>query len=264
MSKLIQRFRRAVWTYRQPLTRMPSLAGAPVSDLFLWRKGLDWQTTFELTDLAGLYDADEISIRGKTCIRIFDSSGKQIGQQDFLPPLYRRQQIDISLLAQATKDCVGTFSVFHSHTPVALQKLGSHLAERGYVGYRFRDAPLRAYVHGNLDAAVLERQEMILLAGSGPLCREFRLQHELLPGSCYEIAIVNPSPRGQKITCEVLDSIEDKKLKVLSVKLAPGACHLFRFVPNQVVQRIVIRSHLVMARPIIFRIEDQMIDVLHG
>ncbi len=264
MNKLLQRFRRAAWTYRQPLTRMPSLAGAPVSDLFLWRKGLDWQTTFELTDTAGLYDADEISMRGKTCIRIFDSSGKQIGNQEFSPPLYHRQQIDISLLAQATEDCVGTFSVFHSHTPAVVKKLGGHLAERGYVGYRFRDAPLRTYVHGNLDATVLEEQEMSLLAGFGPLCREYRLQHELLPGSCYDIAIVNPSPRRQKIACEVLDSLKGKKLQVLSAELAPGACHLFEFVPSETERRIVIRSRLVMARPIIFRIEGQIIDVLHG
>ena len=264
MKKLIQRFQRAAWTYLQPLTRTPSFAGAPVSDLFLWRKGPDWQTTFELTDIASFYESNEIKTRSKTFILLFDSSGKQIGQQEFSPPLYHRQQIDISLMAQETEDSIGTFCVFHSHTPAGVKKLGSHLTERGYVGYRFRGAPLRAYMHGNLDAAALVEQEMILLAGSGPLCREYRLQHELLPGSCYDIAIVNPSPSGQKITCEVLGCIEGKKLQVLSARLAPGACHLFSFAPSQVSQRIVIRSRLVMARPVVFRIQGRMMDVFHG
>lgn len=265
MNKLLQRLRRAAWTYRQPLTRMPSQAGAPVSDLFLWRKGSDWQTSFELTDMAGLYEAGDNSECGKTCIRLFDASGKQIGQQEFAPPLYRRQQIDISALAQATEDCAGTFSVFHSHTPAAVQQLGSHLAERGYVSYRFREAPVRAYVHGNLDAAAMEeQQQMALLAGSGPLWREYRLQHELLPGSRYDIAVVNPSPRSQTVTCDVLDTVGGRKLQVLSATLAPGACHLFALTPGPASQRIVIRSRLVMARPLIFRIEDQRMDVLHG
>ena len=264
MNKLLQRLQRASWTYRQPLTRVPSQAGAPVSDLFLWRKGPDWQTSFELTDMAGLYEAVDNSVRGKTCIRLFDASGNPIGQQEFAPPLYRRQQIDISALAQATEDCVGTFSVFHSHTPDAVQQLGSHLAERGYVSYRFRDAPLRAYVHGNLDAASLEHQKMVLLAGSGPLSREYRLQHELLPGSLYDIAIVNPSSSRQTIMCEVLNIASACNPQVLIVTLAPGACHLFALRPGSTSQRIVIRSRLVMARPLIFRIEDQRMDVLHG
>ncbi len=265
MNKLLQRLRRAAWTYRQPLTRMPSQAGAPVSDLFLWRKGPDWQTSFELTDMAGLYEAADNSACGKTCIRLFDGSGKRIGQQEFVPPLYRRQQIDISALAQATEDCAGTFAVFHSHTPAEVQQLGSHLAERGYVSYRFRGAPLRAYVHGNLDAAALEaQQQMTLLAGSGPLWREYRLQHELLTGSRYDIAVVNPSPRRQNVMCEVLDTVGGKRLQALSATLSPGACHLFTLTPGPASQRVVIRSRLVMARPLIFRIEGQRMDVLHG
>jgi hypothetical protein len=265
MNKVIQRMRRAVWAYRQPLTRVPSVAGAPVSDLFLWRKGPEWQTSFELTDMAGLYEAGDNTAPSKTCIRLFDASGKQIGQQELIPPLYRRQQIDISALAEANQDCAGTFSVFHSHTPAAVQQLGSHLAERGYVSYRFRHAPLRAYVHGNLDAAALgEQQQLALLAGSGPLWREYRLQHELLPGSRYDIAIVNPSPRRQTVMCEVLEAAGGRKLEVLSATLPAGGCHLFELTPGSVNQRIVIRSRLVMARPLIFRIEDQRMDVLHG
>jgi hypothetical protein len=145
-----------------------------------------------------------------------------------------------------------------------VQQLGCHLAERGYVSYRYRGAPLRAYVHGNLDAVALEEQQIALLAGSGLLMREYRLQHEMLPGSRYEIAVVNPSPSSQKVIFEVLDAVRGNKLSVQSTTLTPGACHLFELAPEQVSQRIVIRSRLVMARPLIFRIENQRMDVLHG
>jgi hypothetical protein len=265
LNKLIQRVRRAAWTYKQPLTRVPSRAGAPVSDLFLWRKGPQWQTWFELTDMAGLYEAPRETVRRKTCIRLFDSSSSQIQQYEFEPPLYGRQQIDISALAQDSDDLVGTFAVFHPQTPLSVQELGSHLAERGYVSYRYCNAPLRSYVHGNLDAVALgEDQQMALLAGQGPLCREYRLQHVLLPGSRYDIAIVNGSTARQTIQCAVLEASSATVLDVMSATLPAGGCHLFPVAPGAASQRAVIRSRLVMARPLIFRIEDQGMDVLHG
>ncbi|MCA3142464.1 MAG: hypothetical protein ACK5YQ_00600 [Betaproteobacteria bacterium] len=265
LNKLIQRVRRAVWTYKQPLTRVPAREGAPVSDLFLWRKGPQWQTGFELTDMAGLYEAGRDTDRQRTCIRLFDSSGRQIRQYEFEPPLYRRQQVDISALAQDSDDIAGTFAVFHPHTPLAVQALGSHLAERGYVSYRYCDAPLRSYVHGNLDAVALgDNQQLALLAGYGPLRREYRLQHELRPGSRYDIAIVNGSTTRQIVQCAVLEASGRKVLDVMSATLPAGGCHLFPVTPGAASQRAVIRSHLVMARPLIFRIEDQGMDVLHG
>lgn len=265
MNAFTERVRRAAWTYKQPLTQVPALAGAPLSDLFLWRKGPDWQTRFELTDMAGMYEASDNVVHGKTRIMLFDASGNHIGQAEFEPPRYRRQQIDISELVKDTKDCVGTFAVFHSHTPTAVQLLGSHLAERGYVSYQYHNAPLRAYVHGNLDAAALgEQQRLTLLAGCGPLSREYRLQHALLPGKRYDIGVVNPSPRSQTLLCDVFAVADGTRVDVLTAKLSAGACHLFSLQPSTETLRVVIRSRLVMARPLIFRFHDSTLDVLHG
>lgn len=264
MKKLIQRFLRTIWTYQQPLTHIPSQGGVPVSDLFIWRKGSEWQTTFELTDMVALYSKGANSISGNICIRVYDSSGKEIGQHNFTPPSFRRQQIDISSLVQETLDHVGTFAVFHRCTPKSVQLMGCHLAERGYVSYRFRNAPLRSYVHGNLDAVTLKNQKIELLGGSGLLWREYRVQYEMLPGSHYDIGIVNPSQRTQMVICKILACEGGKELQVLRVMLAPGACHLFTLMPSQLSRRVVIKSRLVMARPLIFRIEDNKMDVLHG
>jgi hypothetical protein len=265
VKNLMQRLWRAAWTYRQPLTQLPALPGTPISDLFLWRKGPEWQTCFELTDMAGLFEEGGSTVGRKTFIRIFDSSGRQIAQQQLVPPLHRREQVDISALAEAAQDCVGTFAVFHSHTPAEVQQLGSHLTERGYVGYRFRNAPLRSYVHGNFDAVASEGPNHLgFLAGDGLLWREYRLQHELLPGSSYDIAIVNSSPRAQTVFCKILEVAQNNELSTLTAILPAGGCHYFTVKPCDVSQRVIIRSRLVMARPLLFRIRGSSLDVLHG
>ena len=53
----IARIRRALWTFRQPLTRKPEQLGVPVSDLFVWRNGAEWKTCFEPIDIPGLFHA---------------------------------------------------------------------------------------------------------------------------------------------------------------------------------------------------------------
>lgn len=266
MRKLIARAKRAIWTYRQPLSRVPSVQAAPISDLFLWKKGDCWQTWFELTDVAGLFDAGSAQQSGaQVSILLFDTAGREFARHVVQAPRFKRMQVDISALAAECGDETGTFCVLHPATPPVVGQLGSNLVERGYVSYRYRNAPLRSYVHGNLDAiSVGIEGKLERLAGASVLPREYRLQHELAGPAVYEIALVNPSIRTQDIAFEVLEADHGSKIETLTAILPPGGCHVFKVVPGNVAKRVVIKSHLVMARPLIFRIEDQKMDVLHG
>ena len=266
MTAFIQRLRRVTWTYRQALTHMPSVAGAPVSDLFVWKRSPEWRTFFDLTNMPGLYDDGLDSKSGqKCCVRIFDSTGRQVAEHQYVPPLHGKKLLDISGLVSGTEDPIGTFGVFHSHTPESASRLGCHLAERGYVSYRFRDAPLRSYVHGNLDAVSLNAAGGIeFLGGAGFRMREYRLQCELAVPGFYEITIVNPTGRTQKIVCKVLLTSDGRQTGSETVCLPAGGCHIFNVKPVGQSSRVVIVSRLVMARPLIFHIENQRLDVLHG
>ena len=265
MTAFFKRLRRASWTYRQALTLVPTRSGAPVSDLFIWKRGVGWQTFFDLTDMPGLYgEIDTSKVAPKSCVRLFDSAGRQLAEHYLAPPLHARKLLNISDLIPGSGESTGTFCVFHPYTPRTVEALGSHLAERGYVSYRFQDAPLRNYVHGNFDAVSVNGAGGIeFLGGSGLRMREYRLQHELATGS-YDIAVVNPTSRMQAIGCDMLLVADGKKFDSLTVQLPPGGCHIFTVKPGNQSQRIVIRSRLVMARPVIFHIENQRLDVLHG
>jgi hypothetical protein len=262
MKGFIERVRRTTWSYKQPLTHLPAVAGAPVSDLFVWRNSEEWETFFELTDLPALF-AGRDGAGGHVTLVLFDTAGEPFFNKTVeIKP--GRRSIALSELISSRFGSVGTFSVFHAYTPQSLQELGSHLAERGYVSYRHRGAQLRAYVHGNLDAiAHLPDQSLQLLGGRSIRRREYNLQHTLSMQGFYELGIVNPTPKKQRIVCQTL-SKSGTLVESQFVDLSPRGSHLFRVAPKSAQQRIVISSHLVMARPLVFQIQNQSMDVFHG
>jgi hypothetical protein len=263
MIRFIERVRRATWSYKQPLTRLPAIAGAPVSDLFLWRNSNEWETFFELTDLPALFGGSDRA-GGHVTLLLFDAAGQPLREQTVQITPGHRNTLALSEIIGSEFGSAGTFAVFHAHTPQSLQALGSHLAERGYLSYRYRGAPLRAYVHGNLDAiARLPDASLQLLGGQSIRRREFNLQHALSGQIVYELGIVNPTPKEQRIVCRTLSArgiLRDAQ----TVDLPPRGSHLFRVAAEHEQQRIVMSSRLIMARPLVFRIKDLTMDVFHG
>ncbi len=264
IAQKIQRFRRALWTWKQQLTRLPALASAPISDLFVWRSSGEWQTLFELVDIPSLFEDSQAP--QSVVLIFFDGSGRQVLEQRVNLQAHYRQTLDVSSMVGQNHGEVGTFAVFHSTTPSGVTKLGSFLAERGYVSYRYREAPLRAYVHGNLDAISQGADGTLqLLGGCSFLRREYSLQHELQPSVAYELGMVNPTPTAQCCTCKLISVRSGKIIYVQVVNLPPGGIQLIpvREDKSEPV-RLVIQSHLVMARPLVFRIQNFKLDVFHG
>lgn len=262
----VERLRRALWTWRQPLTRRPAKVGVPVSDLFVWRNSAEWKTCFELIDLSTLFsESGNVQDRYAT-MYFFDLNGHCFLEKRFDLIPNRRQTIDLAALVGRDHGEVGTFAVFHSATPSVVMDMGSFLAERGYVSFRYRDAPLRAYVHGNLDAishGVDGRLE--LLGGRGVLLREYCLQHEMTGPALYELALVNPTTAAQRCVFQLVSARSGKILDSKQTLLKPGGANLLPFqVYESEPARVIIKSNLVMARPLVFRIQNLKLDVFHG
>lgn len=285
VSKVLSRLNRIdqlVWRVKQPLTKRPSDPRSVVSDLFVWRKGQGWRTFFELTDIASLFgQCTEPTVAR---VLVFDQSGGLIIERTFAAPRYARLRVDISELAATCRDNLGTFCVLHSRTPGIITNLGSNLAERGYVSYCYGESSLKSYVHGNLDAVSLTSTGGLeLLAGTSFMKREYHLQHELKKNKSYDITIVNASTKMQSVQFELVSTTGKKKstddafrftqftakarYNRFRANLKPGACHLFHVSPSECTGdavRVVIKSHLVMLRPIVFQIEGGQIDAFHG
>jgi hypothetical protein len=256
--------RRAVWTWHQPLTRMPIDACSPISDLFVWRSSEVWQTFFELIDIPSLFEDGQGS--GQVKLVFFDGGGNQIREEKLHLKANCRQTLDISALVGRMHGESGTFAIFHSATPRSVTKLGSFLAERGYVSYCYRAAPLRAYVHGNLDAISQGPDGGLqLLGGTSYLTREYWLQHEFQPGAVYELGVVNPTPLAQRYTCKIISVLSGKINCVRSVNVPSAGIQLVPVAVDELgPSRLVIQSRLVLARPLVFRIQNLKMDVFHG
>lgn len=266
LMQKVERYRRALWTWRQPLTRRPLASAVPISDLFVWRNSAEWTTSFELIDIPGLFSDVEKDSDKHATLFLFDQHGRKFLKKrlELLPG--RRQTINLAAFLSEASGEMGTFAVFHSSSPPELEPIGSFLAERGYVSYRYRGAPLRAYVHGNLDAIAQAPDGGLQLLGcSGFLRREYSLQHELQPGVVYELGMVNPTSKVQCCNCKLVSVRSGKIMGVQVVNLPPGGIQLVpvRADKSEPV-RLVIQSHLVMARPLVFRIQNLKLDVFHG
>lgn len=266
MTRTMERLRRAIWVFNQPLTAKPNELRTPVSDLFVWRNSNEWKTYFELMDISGLFENDQTHFNRYVTLYFFDNNGSFILDKRAELAQWQRKTIDLSAYLYNVECQHGTFCVFHSHTPEVVGDLGSFLTERGYVSYCYKDAPLRTYVHGNLDAISLPSgRPPRLLGSSSYLKREYKLQHELKYPAQYEIGIVNTSPHTQKIYCHAMSTKNNETLSELNSDVPPKGSVMFQVKTHQEqASRVVIKSHLVMARPLVFRFNQQKLDVFHG
>ena len=264
IARNVQRLFRAPWTWRQPLTHLPIKLNMPISDLFVWRSSSEWQTYFELIDVPSLFE--DFSISQCVTIIFFDANGIQILEHRVFLQANRKLTLNISSMISQAMGEIGTFAIFHLTTPLVVTNSGSFLAERGYVSYRYRDAPLRAFVHGNLDAISLKEDGGLqLLGGTSFIRRQYNLQHELQPRIVYEFGLVNPTADMQLCTFKLISVSSGKLIDTKDVKICSGGIQLVS-VPGKEFgsARLIIESYLVMARPLVFRFQNLKLDVFHG
>lgn len=267
MKNILERLRRASWIYNQGLTKKPSEKSNSVSDLFLWRNTSDWKTFFELVDIAGLFleDADENSKRYVTLF-FFDSTGLQFHEEKINLIQNERMMLDLSKFTNNSGSSFGTFCVFHSFTPKEVSELGSFIAERGYVSYSYKGSSFRSYVHGNLDAISYSYEKELQMLGSRSFMRrEYRLQYELQGDANYEVGLVNSSNKSLSVSCSAVSTRDGDVIQLQKAKIQSKGSTVFSFnVKKSQSCRIIIKSGLVMARPLVFRTHQNKLDVFHG
>lgn len=263
MIKFLNRLGDAIWSFKQPLTHIPSKSICTISDLFVWRNSNEWKTFFEIFDVPALFQDVKESSR-RVSIVFFDPYGNTLLEEVLYINSYRRHTIELSKFLNEIDVEFGTFAVFHHDIPHVLGDLGAYITERGYVSYGYKNSLVRSYVHGNLDAIARHADNSLeLLGGFGFLKREFRLQYSLEPNYNYEFAVVNTTSKNQIITWKALDET-GKIISVKSEVLASKAVSTFKQSVESNCRRIVLGSHLVMARPLVFKLNSYIMDVFHG
>lgn len=266
MSRLIDKIRRAPWVLKQPLTRVPESNLAKISDLFIWRHSEDWKTSFELLNISGLFGENESYL---VEILFFDMNGKVFFTHKINIEKCNRQILNISkILTEDFKGLIigkyGTFAIFHSKTPKIVVQLKSFITERGYISYKYKNAPLYSYTHGNLDAIEKTNNTVTSIGGISFLPRKYCLQYQLLPNFEYDIALTNPCSSARKVVIKVISFNNQTIVDSLQVLIKPKASFVHSVKDLSTPSRVVIYSKMIMARPIVFTKQGGNMDVFHG
>ena len=142
--------------------------------------------------------------------------------------------------------------------------MNSFVAERGYVSYRYKKSPIASYVHGNYDAIGKFGSGYIPLGGESFLKRSYDLQYHFATKEKYQIFLTNPCKKIKNISVKIISLIDRKKIRELIFEINSKSALFFDLDDAVEPFRISIESRMVMARPIIFRFEENSMDVFHG
>ena len=260
-------FRKVILKFNQPLSKKPKNSKASVSDLFLWINDNTTKTHFNLVDIRNIFNNEVDSSAEQTIyLKVYCQDGSEISTTEISSITSGVKKIRLDLYLKDCRDDFGSFAIFYKNPPDIIVENESFLAERGYVSYANDATELRSFVHGNLDVIAMHPDLSTELLGcSGLLSREFNLQYEFGFYDAYELYFVNPTYRKISVLCQVINLYKSTVLEEFSQEISVGGVgkfHIQNKYPNSF--RIVIRSNLVMARPIIVCRSSGMFDVFHG
>ncbi len=250
------------------LTAIPKDSDAVISDLFPFRIENDWNTYFELLNIPALLDPKKCNEKKNVNFVFFDVYGVKIFELSLSNEGIFRNTISIKdILNKAGIFSNGTFACFHTGSPEWVKDNSGFLAERGYSGYQNKMiSPTRNYVHGNLDAIAKDKSGGLLMLGTTHWKkRKYQLQYELSGPALYELAFVNTSKSKQKLVVDLLFT-ENGNLLCSEVIEIPskGVEWWKRDIDSKSSFRIIVNSHLNLARPVVFRSTKHSFDVFHG
>lgn len=249
------------------ITSIPIDEKSIISDLFVYKIENGWNTFFELLNYSRILDLKTLNdIKYDITIKFFNSSGVFLKNFKTKSSISFKSTLDIKKIANDLgifKN--GTFSVFHHYESKTTIYSKGFLTERGYIGYYNKNiSPIKSYIHGNFDAISLNSNNQIKLLGTYSFfTKKFNLQHQLDKRYNYDIVLVNITPSNQKIKFELYqnDSVE------FIEKIIPSKGYYeFNKLNNKIDSnsRLIIKSKLYLARPILFKYMDRSFDVFHG
>lgn len=263
----LKRWRQAPMLLFQPITYKPADRNVVLSDLFVWRCDENWQTVFELVH-PNFFMGISFGTVSSTII-LFDASGQAVGEKVITWNATERSRVDLSVtfgneITSLAKG-LGTFSVFHNGiSSEVFEKCSSWVTERGYVAYYYRESGFGSYAHGNYDAISRNSLGVLqCLGGKSIFPRGFNLQYCFEPNSWYEVIFTNPTSATQRLSL-TLKNQQLSKVSKTKMRIESRGVEVYSFQTGSDSVYLTVTSRLVMARPVVISLKDDLIDVFHG
>ncbi len=242
----------------------PFSKNAAISDLFVWRAGTDWLTTFQLFNISSfLFPEDNPS---EDCeIHIFDACGKFLKKIDISLQPFELKRINFQSI-DGLKGDIGTFSVFHFSKSISkISQKRSHITERGYISYQRTGEILDNYCHGNLQS-VSKKINGKIKSIIGVSNEKIAYYPQMIFSDCtkFELLYVNPSSTPQDIKT-VLRDYNNKVIQENSARIDSFGVHVMSFDNlDRTIHTIQNYGHIMMWRPLVLKFYESHFDILHG
>lgn len=263
-TKAKRRFKFALFIGKK-LTKTPADKSAVISDLFPIKQDFNWNTEFELLNVAGLISGENNQREDYSVVmHFFSGSGEHLGLKIITMGDVGRKTIKFTDLLSTEFKEAKTFSVFHPTLSSNLDMSGSYLAERGYCGYEYQNLGVKGYVHGNLDAVAFVNNEIKPLGNSGIISRYYTVQHCLKGPAKYEFVFTNPTTRKIKIRPSISYAPNKWSRSASFFINSLGSYTFLVNVEDKESAYVRFKSHLYLGRPVVFRIANDSMDVFHG
>ena len=193
----------------------------------------------------------------------FSKDGIELGRRDIEISGLGRRTINLKdFLKDGLRDSA-TFAVFHERSSTVADLGESFMAERGYVGYKYKSVEVKGYVHGNLDAVSYSSGTIKKLGNFGFLRKTYFVQHLLTGPAYYDFVVTNPT--SKKILVKPIIEVNGLIQKFEKNTIPSLGCHTFRVkIQETEIGKIKFKSYLYLGRPVVFRVADNSFDVFHG
>jgi hypothetical protein len=245
------------------LNKIPK-KNAVVSELFVFRISDDWFTFFELLNLNKIINPDSFPLKNYSIeIRFYNKLGMYLNSYSIESPKNYKTRVNINDITKKLKIYEdGTFAVFHDFKSIIISSNKSFLSERGYVGYENkRYGIFKSYVHGNYDAITKKGNNYLMLVNKSLYRRDYNLQLQFDYQFSYELFFVNPTNSIQNFDLNFLNGDDcSSEFFILQPRGSISIPVLLKYNPS----RLVIKSNIYLARPIVFKFMKTSFDVFHG
>ena len=257
-NKLISSVRN-ILNFKPTLSYLPDNKKASVSDLFYWECRKNFDTKFILTNVASHVIPNIIQNDNVNFI-VFNNIGKIILEKNYKLKPYETIEI---IFSDLNLNGYGSFLIFHNFNNLGkLLDQGCHIAERGYVGYKYENS-IWNFVHGNYDACyLLSNLKIESIITKSFFNQTYMPQVTFNDTDNFKIIIINPSKSITKVCVNYYDfskRIIDSKSKYIR----SFNTEIFSM-KNKIIDFIEIKSKFLMCRPIIYKKYKTYFDIFHG
>ncbi len=237
----------------------PESPEAPISDFIPWINVNNFETKFIITNLATyLFPSDKME--DEVLLLVYDNAGNKIVEKKYLLEFNKTFEVNFS---DFNINGFGSFFIFHKLKSFAkLIEKSSHIADRGYVGFR-RNKGLWSFVHGNNYAASLEKNNKIKsLMGKKIFNSTFIPQVSFDDVKEFQIIVSNPTEKDLNLTHKCYNN--DKELILNTNDIIKPFGTIKTLFDNPEIETVTLTSKLLFCRPVIYKEYKTYFDIFHS